>query len=294
MSSSTIGVGADDLVTGEAVALELPAAGVAVRAVSGAVDVLATLVLLWAANIVAVLATANSDDALLSTAMLLATVLALVVLPTTLETLTRGRSLGKLALGLRTVRDDAGPIGFRQAFTRALVGVVEIWLLFAIPALVSALVSPRDKRLGDYAAGTYVVRERVSITIPPPPTMPPALAAWAVGADIARLPDGLAMAVRQFLARAPGLSPASRASIGADLQAEVLRHVAPPPPAGSHPEMVLAAVVADRRRRDSERLQRDAALRARLLPADSLAPTGQAGQAGQVKQAGAGPGPAAG
>jgi len=132
-----------------------------------------------------------------------------------------------------------------EAFTRALVGVVEIWLLLAIPALVSGLVSAKGKRLGDYAAGTYVVRERVRMTIPPPPAMPPALAGWAVGADIARLPDGLAMAVRQFLGRAAGLSPASRASIAAELQAEVLRHVAPPPPAGSHPEMVLTAVIAD-------------------------------------------------
>jgi len=272
MSSSTVGVGVDDLVTGEAVALELPAAGVAVHAVSGAIDVVATLLLLWASSAVAVVATADSDEALASTAMLLAVVLALLVLPTTLETLTRGRSLGKLALGLRTVRDDAGPIGFRQAFTRALVGVVEIWLLFGIPALVSGLVSARGKRLGDYAAGTYVVRERVRMTIPPPPAMPPALAGWAVGADIARLPDGLAMAVRQFLARAAGLSPASRVSIAAELQAEVLRHVAPPPPAGSHPEMVLTAVIADRRRRDSQRLQREAQLRARLLPTDPLAP----------------------
>ena len=272
MSSSTVGVGVDDLVTGEAVALELPAAGVAVHAVSGAIDVVATLLLLWASSAVAVVATADSDEALALTAMLLAVVLALLVLPTTLETLTRGRSLGKLALGLRTVRDDAGPIGFRQAFTRALVGVVEIWLLFGIPALVSGLVSARGKRLGDYAAGTYVVRERVRMTIPPPPAMPPALAGWAVGADIARLPDGLAMAVRQFLARAAGLSPASRVSIAAELQAEVLRHVAPPPPAGSHPEMVLTAVIADRRRRDSQRLQREAQLRARLLPTDPLAP----------------------
>ena len=272
MSSSTVGVGVDDLVTGEAVALELPAAGVAVHAVSGAIDVVATLLLLWTSSAVAVVATADSDEALASTAMLLAVVLALLVLPTTLETLTRGRSLGKLALGLRTVRDDAGPIGFRQAFTRALVGVVEIWLLFGIPALVSGLVSARGKRLGDYAAGTYVVRERVRMTIPPPPAMPPALAGWAVGADIARLPDGLAMAVRQFLARAAGLSPASRVSIAAELQAEVLRHVAPPPPAGSHPEMVLTAVIADRRRRDSQRLQREAQLRARLLPTDPLAP----------------------
>jgi uncharacterized RDD family membrane protein YckC len=272
MSSSTVGVGDDDLVTGEAVALELPAAGFAVHAVSGALDVGATLLLLWAANVVAVLATADADEALTSTAMLLATILAVLVLPTTLETLTRGRSLGKLALGLRTVRDDAGPIGFRQAFTRALVGVVEIWVLFAIPALVCGLVSPRGKRLGDYAAGTYVVRERVSMTIPPPPAMPPALAGWAVGADIARLPDGLALAVRQFLGRAAGLSPASRTAVGAELEREVLRHVAPPPPAGSHPEMVLTAVVADRRRRDAERLRRDAELRARLLPPDPMAP----------------------
>jgi uncharacterized RDD family membrane protein YckC len=272
MSSSTVGVGVDDLVTGEAVALELPAAGVAVHAVSGAIDVVATLLLLWAASAVAVVATADSDEALSSTAMLLAVVLALLVLPTTVETLTRGRSLGKLALGLRTVRDDAGPIGFRHAFTRALVGVVEIWLLFAIPALVSGLVSAKGKRLGDYAAGTYVVREHMRMTIPPPPAMPPALAGWAVGADIARLPDGLAMAVRQFLGRAAGLSPASRASIAAELQAEVLCHVAPPPPAGSHPEMVLTAVIADRRRRDGQRLQREAELRARLLPTDPLAP----------------------
>ena len=51
MSSSTVGVGDDDLVTGEAVALELPAAGVAVHAVSRVpIDVVATLLLLWAAN----------------------------------------------------------------------------------------------------------------------------------------------------------------------------------------------------------------------------------------------------
>ena len=35
MSNSTVGVGVDDLVTGEAVALELPAAGIAIRALSG-------------------------------------------------------------------------------------------------------------------------------------------------------------------------------------------------------------------------------------------------------------------
>jgi len=270
MSSSTVGVGVDDLVTGEAVALELPAAGIGIRAVSGFLDLLIAGVAMWAGLGVAVLTTPNADDAIIGTIMTVLVAAVTVALPTTLETLTRGRSVGKFATGLRTVRDDAGPIGFRHALTRSLVGFVEIWLLLGMPALVSGLVSGKGKRLGDYAAGTYVVRERVHISLPAPPMMPPHLAAWAAGADIARLPDGLAMAVRQFLMRAPVLSPHSRAAIGAQLHDEVLTHLAPAPPAGTHPELVLAAVIADRRRRDWIRLQRDAALRRRLIPADPL------------------------
>jgi hypothetical protein len=178
--------------------------------------------------------------------------------------------VGKFATGLRTVRDDAGPIGFRQALTRELVGFVEIWVFLGVPALISGLVSSKGKRLGDHAAGTYVVRERVHLTLPPPPMMPPNLAAWAAGADIAQLPDGTAMAVRQFLMRAPLLSPQSRATLGVQLYDEVVTYLAPQPPSGTHPELVLAAVIADRRRRDTIRLQRDAALRSRLIPADPI------------------------
>lgn len=270
MSSSTVGVGVDDLVTGEAVALELPAAGIALRALSGFLDVSVAVLALIVGLLLAPLLTHGADEAIAAVATTVLMVLVFVVLPTTLETLTRGRSVGKLATGLRTVRDDAGPIGFRHALTRALVGLVEIWLLLGVPALVSGLVSSKGKRLGDYAAGTYVVRERVHITLPPPPMMPPHLAAWAAGADIARLPDGLAMAVRQFLMRAPLLSPPSRATLGLQLHDEVVAYLAPQPPAGTHPELVLAAVIADRRRRDWIRLQRDAALRSRLIPADPI------------------------
>jgi uncharacterized RDD family membrane protein YckC len=270
MSSSTVGVGADDLVTGEAVALELPAAGIALRSLSGFLDVFIALVALWTGLVVASLMTPNADDAIIGVITTVLMALVFVGIPTTMETLTRGRSVGKFAAGLRTVRDDAGPIGFRHALTRALVGFVEIWMFFGVPALISALLSGKSKRLGDHAAGTYVVRERVHLTLPPPPVMPPALAVWAAGADIARLPDSLAMAVRQFLMRAPMLSPQSRASLGIQLHDEVVSYLAPAPPAGTHPELVLAAVIADRRRRDWIRLQRDAALRRRLIPADPI------------------------
>jgi len=272
MSSSTVGVGVDDLVTGEAVALELPAAGIGIRALSGFLDLLLAGVTMWAGIMVAIVTTQNADEALVGVATTLLLVLVSVALPTTLETMTRGRSAGKFATGLRTVRDDAGPIGFRHALARALVGFVEVWVMVGVPALVSGLVSSKGKRLGDYAAGTYVVRERVHITLPPPPMMPPHLAAWAAGADIARLPDGLAMAVRQFLMRAPLLSPRSREALSLQLHDEVVGFLAPLPPAGTPPELVLVAVIADRRRRDWDRLQRDAALRRRLIPADPLDP----------------------
>ena len=48
MSSDTVGVGVDDLVTGEAVALELPAAGIALHALSGFLDVTITVLVLVA------------------------------------------------------------------------------------------------------------------------------------------------------------------------------------------------------------------------------------------------------
>jgi uncharacterized RDD family membrane protein YckC len=270
MSSSTVGVGVDDLVTGEAVALELPASGIAMHALSGILDVLTVVLVLVIGLIVVPIVTEGADAAIANVATTVLLVMVFVVLPTAMETLTRGRSVGKFATGLRTVRDDAGPIGFRQALTRALVGFVEIWILVGVPALISGLVSSKGKRLGDHAAGTYVVRERVHLTLPPPPMMPPHLAGWAAGADIARLPDGLAMAVRQFLMRAPLLSPQSRATLGVQLHDEVVAYLAPPPPAGTHPELVLAAVIADRRRRDTIRLQRDAALRSSLIPADPI------------------------
>ena len=200
--------------------------------------------------------------------------LVIVGLPATLETATRGRTLGKIALGLRAVRDDGGPVTGRHALVRALVGYVEIYLLLGIPALVAAMVHPRAKRLGDMAAGTVVVSQRASLRLTPPPGMPPALHQWARSADVATLPSGLTVAVRQFLARAPGLSPESRRTLGLELLRATLPHVSPPPPGGFHPEVVLAAVVAERRRRDLDRLWREEQLRARVGPAGPALPHG--------------------
>ncbi len=86
--------------------------------------------------------------------------------------------------------------------------------------------------------------------------MPPELAAWARAADVAALPTGLALAVRQFLAGCP---PSTRppGPRSATARAAGRPYVAPPPP-GTPPEAFLAAVIATRRERDQARLDREA------------------------------------
>ena len=256
----------DDLVTGEAVALDLPPAGLGARMVSGLIDVVATGALLGVTLFVLFVSVLRTDVALMQAATIGSIIVVFVVFPTTLETLAHGRSLGKMALGLRTVRDDAGPISAQHALVRSLVGFVEVYAFVGAPAFFSALLSPRGKRLGDHAAGTYVVRDRVKLRLSPPAPMPPHLAVWARSADLAALPTGLALAVRQFLGRLPTLDPGSRQTIGSRLAEQVGHHVAPPPPPGTRPEDFLAAVVAARRERDLARLRREDDLRRRLSP----------------------------
>ena len=103
------------------------------------------------------------DTAAVAAIGLSATILVIVGYPTIFETLSRGRTLGKLAMGLRVVGDDGGPERFRQALVRALASVLEIWLLLGAPALITSLLSAKGKRLGDVFAGTLVIQERLAL-----------------------------------------------------------------------------------------------------------------------------------
>lgn len=76
------------------------------------------------------------------------------------EALNGGQTPGKKNSGIRVVRDDGLPVGWREAALRNLVRAVD---MMPFPAcLVGALsvgLSKRGKRLGDLLAGTIVVRE---------------------------------------------------------------------------------------------------------------------------------------
>lgn len=250
----------DEILIGEGVMLDARPASFASRLLSGLLDAAVLITVLWVVSLLAsaVGAGAGANDAALAALAVAVTVGVIVVAPATVETLTRGRSVGKLAVGLRIVRDDGGPVHFRHAIIRALVGIFELWMTAGSVALVTSLLHPRGKRLGDVLAGTYAVRIRGGQRPLAPLVMPPELAGWVHRADIRRLPDGVALSARQFLGRAQDLSPVSRRRLGMELAAQVEGFVAPGPPQGTHPERFLAAVLAERRDREFAQASRQA------------------------------------
>lgn len=245
------------VVTGEAVVLELKPAGFAARGLSILIDLIAQIIL----AILLVLLIGNVFGGVLDTALtgalsLVVVVLLILVIPVTVETVTRGKSLGRLVMGLRIVRDDGGAIRFRHAFIRGMLAILEIYMLAGSLAFLVSLFNERSKRLGDLLAGTYAMRERVVARPRALATMPPRLQGWSETADIGRLPDALARRMSQFLAQAPRLTPQARQSLALDLAAEASHHVSPPPPGSTHPEEFLHAVVASRRDRDYAAMMR--------------------------------------
>lgn len=247
------------MITGEAVVVELPLAQLAARSLAFAVDVALLLLLNVLISIGYAFTGVYGADAAFAAAMGIGTaVLTLVGIPVTVETLTRGRSLGKLIFGLRVVRDDGGPIRFRHALARGLAGlVVDFGALSGFTgavALFSSLISPRGKRIGDMLAGTVVVRDRVRTAGQSWIGMPPQLAGWATTLTLSQLPDALALSVRQFLLRAPDMDPQARGGMALSFATELSALVSPAPPPGTPPEVFLAAVLAERSRRESLRL----------------------------------------
>lgn len=244
----------DEVLSGEAVAIDIQPVGFFLRALGAMIDValsvlvmvLFVLIRLWTMGF------SGGDPALDRILIVIASVVSFVVLPCTVEVATRGRSLGKLIVGGRIVRADGGATGFRHAFIRALVGVLETYMTFGSVALLTGAFSPRSQRLGDLVAGTYAQRVRTPALPISIPVMPAELVEWAPIADVARMPDRLARRISQFLATAPRLTPAAREAVAQELLAEASGYISPLPAA--HPEAVLIAATIVRRERESRSL----------------------------------------
>ncbi|MEU5299084.1 RDD family protein [Streptomyces umbrinus] len=243
-----------ELVTGEAVALELRPAKLPSRVLAVVLDLAVAVAAYVAVTIALVASTAALDEAAQMAVSIAAFILLLVGGPIAVETLSHGRSLGKLACGLRVVRDDGGPIRFRHALVRGAVGVVEILMTFGVVACIASLVSARGRRLGDVFAGTLVVRERIpagrTAFVPPPP---PWLAGRFSGLDLSGVPDALWLAVRQYLTRMQQLDPQVGWAMAERLASDVAERTGTPAPQGVPPAAYLAAVMQERQAREARR-----------------------------------------
>jgi len=245
------------VVSGEGVALDLSRAGIGSRLVATLLDLVAQVLVLWIVLVVDGVTAGGSDGAAAVALVIVEFVLIFGGYPIVCEWLTRGRTLGKLALGLRVVRDDGGPIAFRHALVRGLSSLVLekpglTGGLTASAGLITAIFSEQDKRIGDMLAGTFVLNERsgTSRRLPTPYWgTPPQLLPWTASLDLTRFDDRLALSVRQLLTRAPSMTGDAQYALATQLATAVCAVIAPPPPPGVPPLVLLHAVLDERRRR---------------------------------------------
>ncbi|MCS4485084.1 RDD family protein [Gleimia sp. 6138-11-ORH1] len=244
---------ADDIIVGEGVALDVPKASPVQRISAALIDAFITVLLISAVFYTFSNYLLFSNAAIARTISISVIVFFLVVMPTLIETLSKGKSVGRFIMGTRVVRTDHGAISFRHAFTRAMIGVIEIWLSAGSIAAVSVFFSKHGLRVGDFAAGTLVIVDRIPLRLTQPILMPKEMEAWASSADIGSIPTPTALSARQFLLRKDTLAPASRQEIGLQLAQQLQEFVYPLPAQMPHPEVFISAILAERSRRATQR-----------------------------------------
>jgi uncharacterized RDD family membrane protein YckC len=238
------------MVTPEAVALEFRTANLGSRILAYLID-LAVVVAGIVAGLFAVALIGQASDVVVPDWVALTIVL--VLLPSwwlgyfiAFETLWRGRTPGKAALGLRVVTREGAPVRFRHAAIRGLLGLVDFLVLSGFFAVVFILFTRDNQRLGDLVAGTLVLRERSALAAPAPVSFapPPGLEHYTATLDPGGIGTEEYLAVRTFLLRAASLPPGPRSALALQLASPLAARLRPPPPAGVSPELYLHCVAA--------------------------------------------------
>lgn len=237
------------IATPEGVDLELTLAGVGSRFASALIDYLIQLAILIALGLVLGLGVglkANQSGYATAIWVVLGFLL-FVGYDVAFEVLASGRTPGKRLNGLRVVLENGGPVTFPASAVRNVLRLIDLLPGTYLVGIVSILVSSRNQRLGDHAAGTLVVRERK--------VLPPQLVLRSFRGDVhAPAWDTSAIgveeltAVRAFLARRDSLTADARAQLALAL-ASRLRPKLGGGVADEPPELFLerlAAAKADR------------------------------------------------
>lgn len=220
-------------------------AGLGSRSLAFVLDLLIrVLVMLGVILALAVIQTTSST--LLVIVYTVTTFVLVLVYPVAFELALRGRTPGKLALGLRVVTIEGGPVRFRHAAIRSGLGLVDFVISSGVVAVVVSLLNRRSQRVGDVVAGTMVIRERSALR---PSTAivfapPPGWEAFAAGLDTSALTGETAVLIRSFLLRADSLGADARWRLGYQLAGWIAVRIGTTLPAHTHPEAFLIAVTA--------------------------------------------------
>jgi uncharacterized RDD family membrane protein YckC len=232
--------------TPEGVSLELTLAGVGSRFASALLDYLIQTIILVALALVLIYGV-GVDPGASAFAQALWALGYFVIFngyDVGFEVLNSGRTPGKALNRVRVVRESGAPVTFATSAVRNVLRVVDILPGTYLVGMISILVTRRNQRLGDLAAGTLVVRERR--TLPAEPQISPSVQApaWDTSAIAGEELD----TVVAFLARRYALDSGARSQIAAELAGR-LRPKVGGAVAGEANEMFLERLVAAKRSR---------------------------------------------
>jgi uncharacterized RDD family membrane protein YckC len=291
------------MVTPEAVALEFRTANLGSRILAYLIDMIVVVAGILAGAFAVTLLGEASDVVVPDWVAL---TIVLVLIPgwwlgyfIAFETLWRGRTLGKAALGLRVVTREGAPVRFRHAAIRALLGLVDFFVLGGFFAVVFILFTRDNQRLGDLVAGTLVLRERSALAPPAPVVFgpPPGLEHYTSTLDVGGLGTEEYLAVRTFLLRAASLPPGPRSALALQLANPLAARLRPAPPPGVSPELYLHCVAAAYQQRQRLAAGQSPGPGGLWTAADAPSPAGLPSRAGAPQSGGSGsaapgPGPA--
>jgi uncharacterized RDD family membrane protein YckC len=157
------------VVTPENIAIDYEIAGIGSRSLALAIDLL--LQSLFIAGLFLLLNFLKIDLSSLQNApkdfvrsAIGATAIAVLFLITVgyfiiMETVTNGQTLGKMALRIRVRKELGYPPNFWDILLRNIIRPVDFLPFLYTIGFITMFFNPKCKRLGDYAAGTIVVKE---------------------------------------------------------------------------------------------------------------------------------------
>jgi uncharacterized RDD family membrane protein YckC len=158
-----------------------------------------------------------------------------------------GQTPGKRIVGIRVVKDNGHPLSALETIGRNLMRIVDQLPGFYAIGLVTALLNRQNKRLGDYVAGSIVLRERSLEELKP---------AWQTGSTVTTaaprlgaerlLPEDVAL-IDTFLQRRHDLQAEVRYRMGSDILRRLAGKLTVEATDGRSTEAILEAAVYERR-----------------------------------------------